>query len=83
MGDMVADAMLHAYPEYDFAVTHSGGGSGSSPWETATRGLAQRVVAGGLHAKMSRASPLATSGRGSCSKSIPELFTGRNNSKRR
>lgn len=25
MGDMVADAMLGAYPEYDFAVTNSGG----------------------------------------------------------
>ena len=25
MGDMVADAMLAAYPEYDFAVTNSGG----------------------------------------------------------
>lgn len=25
MGDMVADAMLDAYPEYDFAVTNSGG----------------------------------------------------------
>lgn len=25
MGDMVADAMLNAYPEYDFAVTNSGG----------------------------------------------------------
>lgn len=25
MGDMVADALLHAYPDYDFAVTNSGG----------------------------------------------------------